>query len=248
MVILILEPDVDDRVQASIQECAARHAEVGRLLTHVTHDLDMLLLQNLQEEPVPYREPVHETTAVNAHFSAQLHALYEQLAAYHARTAASLAEAKLASIDEEKGVQVEITVGCQSFVRYPHCQHPIYHARRLTLQNPETLPSLPFVLKLRILHGSGPVQDFQFSRVRPVSLRVPPECLVHLPGVVEIELSWLWEWLPVPAAGQPIRHFTRVWEGPWRDARHDFGAAIEKQEEMLGLRIPATLTKARLWF
>ncbi|TQN70049.1 hypothetical protein CSHISOI_05265 [Colletotrichum shisoi] len=204
MAILILDPDVNGRAQASIEDSAARHAE--------------------------------------------LHALYEQLAAYHARTAASLAEAKLASVDEEKGVEVELTVGCQSFVRYSHCQHLTYHTRRLTLLYPETLPSLPFVRKLRILHGSGPVQDFHFSRVRPVSLRVPLECVVHLPGIVKIDLPWLWEWLPVPAAGRPIRHFTRVWEGPWRDARDDFGAAMEKQEEMLGLRIPATLTKARLWF
>ncbi|KAK4135378.1 hypothetical protein BT67DRAFT_455396 [Trichocladium antarcticum] len=128
MAILILEPDVNGRAQASIQESAARHAEVGRLLAHVSHDMDMPLLLNPQEEPVPLPccEPVHETTA---------------------RTAASRAEAKLASIDGEKGVQVEVMVGCQSFSRHPPCQHRIYHARRLTLQNPETLPALPFPLR-----------------------------------------------------------------------------------------------------
>ncbi|KAK4040386.1 hypothetical protein C8A01DRAFT_35620 [Parachaetomium inaequale] len=137
MAILILEPDVNGRARASIEESAARHAEVGRLLAHVNHDVDMPLLQTPQEqEALPCREPVQETTAVSAHFSAQLQALYEQLAAYHARTAASLAEAKLAPIDEEKGVAVEIT-------------------------HPETLPALPFVRKLRILQGSGPLDDDQ---------------------------------------------------------------------------------------
>ncbi|KAK4128909.1 hypothetical protein N657DRAFT_608773 [Parathielavia appendiculata] len=249
MAIIILEPDVNGRTQASIQESAAGHAEVGRMLAHVYQKVDMPLLQNPQEDPLPCRESVEETTAVSAHFSAQFHALYEQLAAYHARSAASLAETKLAPIDEEKGIEVEIRIGCQSFDRYPHCRHRIYYARRLTLQNSETLPALPFVRKLRIVQGSDPLQDFHFDRVRPVSLRVPLECLVHLPGAAEIDCPWLWEWLPVPAAGRPIRHFTRVWEGPWRDARHEFGAAMEKQEELLGgLRIPATLSKARLWF
>ncbi|KAH6843097.1 hypothetical protein B0I37DRAFT_383686 [Chaetomium sp. MPI-CAGE-AT-0009] len=248
MAILILEPDVSGRARASIEESAARYAEVGRLLASVGHHVDMPLLQNPEEDPLPCREPAEETTAVSAHFSAQIHALYQQLAAYHARSAASLVEAKLAPIDAEKGVGVEITVGCQSFTSYPHCQHLIYHARRLTLHNPETLPTLPFVRKLRIVQGSEPHQEFHFSHVRPVSLRVPLECLVHLPRVAEIDCPWLWEWLPVSAAGRPMRHFTRVWEGPWRDARHEFGAAMEKQEELLGLRIPATLTKARLWF
>lgn len=251
MAILILEPDVHGRARASIEECAARYAEVGRPLEGVGHEVDMPLLRNPQEAPIPCREPVDETTAVSAHFSAQLHALYEQLAAYRARSAASLAEAKLAPIDDEKGVDVGITIGCQSFDSYPHCDHRIYHARRLTLQSPETLPALPFVRKLRIVPGSHhPLQEFHFGCVRPVSLRVPLECLVRLPRVAEIDCPWLWEWLPVAAAGRPMRHFTRVWEGPWRDARHEFGAALlGKQEELLGaLRIPATLTKARLWF
>lgn len=249
MAILILEPDVDGRAQASIEESAARHAEAGRLLTHVSHEVDMPLLQNPEEDPLPCREPVEETTAVSAHFSAQLHALYKQLAAYRARSAASLVEAKLAPIDEEKGVEVQISIGCQSFDRYPYCHHLIYHARRLTLQSPGTLAALPFVRKLRIVQGYGPDQDYHFGRVRPVSLRVPLECLVRLPGVAEIDCPWLWERLPVAAAGRPMRHFTRVWEGPWRDVRHEFGAAMQKQEELLGgLRIPDSLTKARLWF
>ncbi|KAL9948802.1 hypothetical protein D7B24_006512 [Verticillium nonalfalfae] len=248
MTILILEPDVHDRARALIQRSAAQHAEDGRPLSHIHLGVDMPLLENLQENPLPCREPVEETTEVSAFFSAQLHAMYEQLAVYHARPAASLADAKLAPIDEEKGIQVEFTVGCQSFTRFPHCEHLIYHARRLTLHDPETLPVLPFVRKLRFLPGSGPRQDFYFSRVRPVSLHVPLACLAHLPGVAEIDCPWLWERLPFPAAGRPMRHFTRVWEGPWRDARHEFGASMMQQKELLGLPIPATLTKARLWF
>lgn len=247
MAILILEPDVNGNAQATIKESAARHAEFNRLLEHVSHDVVMPLLQNPAEDPLPCREPLEETAAVNAHFSAQIHALYKELATYHARTAESLAEEKLPAIDVEKGLEVAISVECQSYTRFPCCDHLTYHARRLTLENPETLPKLPFVRKLRITHGYG-YGDYHFSHVRPLSLRVPLECLVRLTGVAEIESPWMWERLGVPAAGRPVRHYTRVWEGPWRDARHEFGAVMEKQEELLGLRIPATLTKATLWF
>lgn len=263
MAILILEPDIHGRARASIELCAARYAEHGLPLLDVGHEIDMPLLLNPHEDPLPCHESVEETTAVSAHVSAQLHALYEQLAAYYARSAAALAktetepktepeaEPELAPIDDDKGVCIAISFGFQSFDIYPYCHHLMYHSRRLTLQSPSTLPALPFVRKLRILQTppSGELDEDEYSSVRPVSLRVPLECLIHLPGVVEIDCPWLWERLPVAHAGRPWRHFTRVWEGPWRDARHEFGAALEKQEELLaGLRIPATLTKARLWF
>jgi hypothetical protein len=48
----------------------------------------------------------------------------------------------------------------------------------------------------------------------------------------------------------PIReHYTRPWEGPLRDARHEFGNAICEQEKFLGgKRIPSSLKKALLHF
>jgi hypothetical protein len=44
-------------------------------------------------------------------------------------------------------------------------------------------------------------------------------------------------------------HLTWPWEGPLRDARHEFGAAIMDQEKHLcGKRIPLSLTRAALHF
>jgi hypothetical protein len=56
--------------------------------------------------------------------------------------------------------------------------------------------------------------------------------------------------MPDTSPMRPVReHWSRPWEGPIRDARHDFGNAICEQEKSLrGRRIPATLKNALLHF
>ncbi|KAK3294533.1 uncharacterized protein B0H64DRAFT_189570 [Chaetomium fimeti] len=122
MAILIPEPDVNGRVRASIEESAARYAEVGRLLASVGHHVDMPLLQNPEEDPLPCREAVEETTAVSAHFSAQI-----------PREKRSLAGRGKAGADRRGK-------GCRG-------------------RNHETLPTLPFIRKLRIVQGAGSRYD-----------------------------------------------------------------------------------------
>lgn len=64
-------------------------------------------------------------------------------------------------------------------------------------------------------------------------------------------MPWMNE-RPMPCAvrGRLIRkYYARSWDGPLRDARHEFGAAIAAPEKYLcGRRIPATLTKVGLHF
>ncbi|KAL2115144.1 hypothetical protein VTJ04DRAFT_10807 [Mycothermus thermophilus] len=250
MPILIPDADVNGRTRAAIEQLAAAVANVGRSFVEFCHEINMPLLQKPDQGSLPCRESVEEFATVNLHFSTQLRALFEELAAYHARDGAS-SGTELAPIDDKQGFTIEIVIQAQRIDHDPYCRHRIYHARRLTLQNPETLPVLPFVRKLRILQRQDDQGStlFAFDSVRPVALRALLDCIVHLPALQELDCPWAWEWLPVAAVGRPLRHFTRVWEGPWRDARHEFGAAVERQEELPGgLRIPSTLTKARLWF
>ncbi|KAH7032608.1 uncharacterized protein B0I36DRAFT_319724 [Microdochium trichocladiopsis] len=49
--------------------------------------------------------------------------------------------------------------------------------------------------------------------------------------------------MPFPSPSTPVReHYTRHWEGPLRDARHEFGNAICHQERYLcGKQIPESL-------
>ncbi|KAI3556499.1 HET domain-containing protein [Colletotrichum abscissum] len=81
----------------------------------------------------------------------------------------------------------------------------------------------------------------QVTDIRPLCPLVPLQCLVHLPAVQEWEATWLWE-RPMPASipSRVMReHYTWPWEGPLRDARHEFGASIMDQKKSLcGKRIP----------
>ncbi|KAH7305461.1 hypothetical protein B0I35DRAFT_483822 [Stachybotrys elegans] len=242
----ILDPNKDFHVvaRAAIEKNSSQFAGVQRPLENVRYELEMPLQLNPDEDPLPCRETPEETAEISKIFSAQLHALYAEVASFQARSLASIEEANLAPIDGEKGLAVHVTIGGQSFDIYPHCHHRLYHARRLTLQDPETLPTLPFVHKLRILTANNHDNPYHFGRARPISLRVPLECLVRLPSATEINCPWLWERMPIAVGGRTERHYTRLWEGPWRDARHEFGAAVEELDQ----RIPATLTKAKLYF
>ncbi|KAM0818255.1 hypothetical protein AB5N19_04064 [Seiridium cardinale] len=80
--------------------------------------------------------------------------------------------------------------------------------------------------------------------VRPVSLRVPLELATRLPALRELDCPWMWEHMPIAFTLHTLRQVALPWAGPWRDARHEFGTAVQQLHE----QFPASLTKARLWF
>jgi hypothetical protein len=203
--------------------------------------LPLLLVDEDVETQLPCNEPAEETIAISAHISARIHAFYEQLnAAYHETE------------DPPASIGVKIEIKPQDFdPEEPECPHRRYHSRRLQLHDPETLPDLPFVSKLLIKSQSWGSDIEDAKDMRPLSPLVPLQCLVHLPAVQEWNARWLWE-RPMPSS-MPSRvmreHYTWPWEGPLRDARHEFGAAIMDQEKHLcGKKIPASLTRAALHF
>ncbi|KAF2869539.1 hypothetical protein BDV95DRAFT_577620 [Massariosphaeria phaeospora] len=206
------------------------------------YDLPLPLLVNEYAEiPLPCLEPAEETIAISAHISVRIRAFYEQLAAAY-----NGIEDPPASI----GIYLEIQL--QDFdPEEPECHHRRYHSRRLQLDDPETLPDLPFVSSLEIRSRSNGSDAESATDIRPLSPLVPLQCLVHLPAVQEWNARWLWERpLPSSMSNRIMReHYTWPWEGPLRDARHEFGAAIIDQEKHLcGKRIPASLTRAALHF
>ncbi|KAE9566242.1 hypothetical protein CGCF415_v012922 [Colletotrichum fructicola] len=231
------ESDILEKVTADVE--AARNLEFAVSEYHLP--LPLLLVDELAEKPLPCHEPADETLAISAHLSVRIRAFYNQIAAAYNRVE-----------DPPASLGLKIEIQPQNFdPEEPECYHRRYHSRRLQLHNPETLPDLPFVSRLIIksrAYGSG-AEDA--TDIRPLSPLVPLQCLVHLPAVQEWTIPWFWE-RPMPAC-MPSRvmreHYTWPWEGPLRDARHEFGAAIMDQEKHLcGRRIPAGLTRAALHF
>lgn len=202
--------------------------------------LPLLLVDQGAEKDLLCHEPAEETIAISAHVSARIHAWYEQLAAAYDEVE-----------DPPARIGIELIIEPQEFdPEAPNCDHRRYHSRRLQLQDPETLPNLSFVSRLTVRSNAGSNVETA-ADIRPLSPLVPLQCLVHLPVVQEWNAPWLWE-RPMPS-NMPSRvlreHYTWPWEGPLRDARHEFGAAIIDQEKHLcGKKIPTSLTRAALHF
>ncbi|KAH7038383.1 uncharacterized protein B0I36DRAFT_316082 [Microdochium trichocladiopsis] len=236
----IQDSDPEARARAQIQESISPDRTAQQFKCTVA----MPRLLHSAEEPLPCHEPIEETTAISAHLSARIHTFFQQLAAHDSQT-------RDASAPASHGLSIYIEP--DTFEGDPYCYHRKYNSRRLQLQDPETLPDLPFVRSLTVesLPDNGGDWEREAYKVRPLSLLWPLRCLVHLPRAEELRLPWMWE-RPMPGS-MPSRvvreHYTRPWEGPLRDARHEFGAAMADQEQHLGgRRIPASLTRAALHF
>ncbi|KAI0121046.1 hypothetical protein BJ170DRAFT_646067 [Xylariales sp. AK1849] len=219
------------------------HSYVG--MRECPFDAEMPLLLNPPGEPVVCREPLALFEAVNAHFSAQVHALFNALHSFE-DAADKQSSDELDLIRPDEGLWPAIRLINQSYDIYPDCFHRTFHTRRLTVQNLDSLPLLQHVTQLRIF--SAPNYAFEpmlsTAHMRPVSPRVPLELAARLPHLRELDCPWLWESLPIAFSSQALRRLSRVWEGPWRDSRAEFGRGLRHLMPLL----PSTLTKARLWF
>ncbi|KAK0718700.1 hypothetical protein B0T21DRAFT_295904 [Apiosordaria backusii] len=204
-------------------------------------EAEMPLLLNRPGARLPCREPPAEFETVNAHFSAQMHAFFNAL-----HDLEDMAD-KPSSDDldlcrPDECLRPVICVSNQSFEPQLDCLHRAFHTRRITVQNPDSLPLLNRVTQLRIL----PDRDSTFDPInmRPVSLRTPLELATRLPQLRELDCPWLWERLPVAFTSKALRIISRVWAGPWRDDRAEFARAVRHAMPLL----PSSLTKVRLWF
>ncbi|KAI1450733.1 hypothetical protein F5Y02DRAFT_1954 [Annulohypoxylon stygium] len=236
--------DVGGTKEAILNSLLEDARKYGKLRDQV-YDVYMPLLLNPRESPLPCRETPAEFEAINSSFSSQIHTLFEALHDFERLSKAE--EGKTEDVDgyiHKDGLISTISVNPQSFDIYPDCRHRNFHSRRLFLRDLAALPQLWRVSELRLCPVPNYGNYTEFEDSRPVSLRFPLELVSKLPALRSLECPWLWERMPVAFYLSTVRHFTRPWEGPWRDARHEFGKAVRELHE----HIPASLVKMRLWF
>ncbi|TRX89221.1 hypothetical protein FHL15_009919 [Xylaria flabelliformis] len=246
--ILATPPSKDAILNTLLEDIRHYNARLPRLyvgLRECTLDAEMPLLLNPPGAPLACREPPAEFEAVHAHFSAQVHAFFNALHDLEDMAAKKPSE-ELDLIRPDDGLWLAIRIVNQSFDIYPDCLHRTFHTRCLTVQNANSLPLLNRVTQLRVFPAPDYASEpgMNFAHMRPVSPRVPLELAVRLPYLRELDCPWLWERLPVAFSSHALRRFARVWEGPWRDARAEFGRCVRDIMPLL----PSSLTKARLWF
>jgi hypothetical protein len=211
----------------------------------ITLRAEMPRIRNPRESQVPCREPPAVFEAVNAHFSAQMHAFFSAM-----QTLEDMADKQPPDepdlIRPGFGLQPEIDIAMQSFDFFPDCLHRHFYSRRLTVQNADSLPLLNRVTKLRLSPEANFASEpgMELVHQRPVSPRVPLELAARLPNLRELDCPYLWERLPVAFWSRALRIFTRDREGPWRDARAEFARGVR----FLLPVMPPSFTNARFWF
>lgn len=241
------EPVTKEAILASILE---RAREFGGL-RECDYDLNLPLLINAPESPLACRETQDEFGAINASFSTQIHAFFEALREFESRSTSTDGDEFIRA----EGLQPSIRVINQSFDIFPSCLHRSFHSRRLFLVSngnhsnndqdaAASLPQLSRVTVLRIGPEPNYASDIAYENARPLSPALLLQLAIRCPNLRRLECPWLWERTPSAFVLRSMRHFTRPWEGPWRDARREFGRAVTE----LGGRLPESLVSARLWF
>ncbi|KKY39224.1 hypothetical protein UCDDA912_g00782 [Diaporthe ampelina] len=230
-----------------------------------TFDLVFPALHHSHESPLPCRETPGELETASSSLSAGIRELFKGLEALQFyidwRQRRNRGGEPLI---HPNGLHLTITIHGQP-VSVPYeeslsCLHRVYHSRPLRLPPSDVaaLPRLQWITKLTI--DPVPADDEAntgFAEVRPVSPRAALELAACLPALRELDCPWLWERTPVSFAPHgephmwdlpaPMTHYARVWEGPWRDSRHEFGAAVRELGGG-GEGLPRELARARLWF
>ncbi|KAK4108215.1 hypothetical protein N656DRAFT_684830, partial [Canariomyces notabilis] len=69
--------------------------------------------------------------------------------------------------------------------------------------------------------------------MQPVFPSVPLELVARLSHLCKLNCSWIWERLPVAFGSRALRMYARVWAGPWRDARAEFGRGVRRHDARL---------------
>ena len=244
---ILATPPSKDAILNSLLEIIraynARQPRVNIVFGACELDAEMPLLLNPPCAPLACREPPGEFETVNDHFSAQVHAFFNALLDLEDMSdKPSSDEPDLIRPDE--CLRPVIRIVNQSFDIYPDCLHRTFHTRRLTVQNPDSLPLLNRVTQLRVFSDQAYRDSTDPAHMRPVSSRTLLELATRLPYLRELDCPWLWERFPIAFTSRALRKFARVWEGPWRDDRAEFGRGMRYVLPLL----PSSLTKVRLWF
>lgn len=187
------------------------HGDRVRLIRSINFTITFPELQHTPEHPLKCWESLEDLQVHDKLFTHQLSELFVLLDTIQKRS------------DQPRGINLTIKTTPQRDNRPKHCYHRRFHSWRLHLFKLETLPELPSVCSL-VFEAKNGSFDFSDKGVQPVDL------VSKLPNLEALDCPYLFERFPEPYEDAVISHFTRPWESPWRDARHDFALALYAEE------------------
>jgi hypothetical protein len=188
------------------------------------------------DDLAPCRDTLEDLAAIDKSFSDQIHLLF---------TVLKTMEDRVYKEDPLGNITLAICTPTRTVDTNRYCLHRKYVSWRVHLLSPESLPKLSSITSLNVLQN-GDGQCVEEAAITPakLDLRVLLDLAVKLPnleylGCKLVNDDWTTD---IPSAA--IKHYTRDWEGPRRDTRHDFAKALQE----LGSKLPISLKEAQLSF
>ncbi|TPX21389.1 hypothetical protein DIZ76_015346 [Coccidioides immitis] len=207
----------------------------SRYLRYISVRVEFPYLVDTEKMPIKCRETTDEIQANNERLTRQIMGLFKALKALEEREGPH---------NRPAGIRLHIENPYQRDNNHKHCYHHRYRGWRLSLLNPEDLPTLSCVQELTInksseLVGSG----YSEESMRPLDLGLVSALISKLPNLKVLNCLYLSERFPEAYEDEVVSHFTRPWEGPWRDTRHAFGNTM-----LSAPTLPHKIEKAKLLF
>lgn len=202
-----------------------------RLLREVTVTVQLPTLVHTANEPLACRETREEIQANNEQFTSHIAYVFAAIKVLEERGAGN--------------ITLMIETPRQFDDKEQFCDHRRYHSWRLQLLTPKALPRL-FSIRTLVIgeHRRRWSSGFSCKRERPLDMRIVPDLLLRLPSLEVLDCVYLNECFPYPYDDEICSHFTRPWEGPWRDTRHSFGTKMAE----IANTLPVGIKKAILRF
>jgi hypothetical protein len=168
----------------------------------------------------PCRESQVVLRALDKHFTKQINFLFSTLK--------ELEDRVRARHNSTGNIQLTIYTPTMELDPNVFCRHRAFVSWRIHLLAPDDLPVLTTIRSLRFMNGA-PFSPFEepSTTLRKLDLRVLLDISSKLPRLRALSCEIGGDEWPTPLTNEAAATLWRVYQGPRRDARHDFATALE---------------------
>ncbi|KAF3491236.1 uncharacterized protein GIQ15_00753 [Arthroderma uncinatum] len=187
------------------------------------------------ENELPCRVTAKDLQSYNELFTRQISALFTMIK--------TLEERELPH-NQPRNIHLRLRAPYHHHNNHKDCHHRKYLSWRLCLLTHKNLPTLSSVNSLSVGEhgvGKGDTRIGVPSTSQSLDYGVLPALVSKLPNLVALDCQWLREEWPLAYEYPVLTHFSRPWEGPWRDARHAFGSIMQN-----AATLPAKMERVKI--
>jgi len=178
------------------------------------------LEENIDDSIPPHcRETVEDLRALDEEFTRQIKVFFNTIQAI---------EDRISEEDNTRKIRLTIKTPTRDIDDW-NCIHPKYVSWRIHLLLPDSLPSLYSIRSLYFIQQGA--NETYCEEAKGTAFRLDPRILLdlstRLPNLESLNAKlWQDQWT-CSTPSLSIKHYTRPWEGPYRDSRNDFAKAIQ---------------------